>query len=99
MGYIKRDWKPWEADEWRKEDWIAIILSPICYILLMVGTVLSILLNIWGFVLLAVGVFLTWLMHWVIDPKLKMISSEYEKKQHDYLEELERNARWEEING
>jgi hypothetical protein len=49
--------------------------------------------------MLALGIFLTWLMHWVIDPKLKMISSEYEKKQHEYLEQLERNARWEEING
>jgi len=99
MKYIKRDWKPGDADEWTKEDWITIIISPLCYILLMIGTVLSFLLNILGFILLAVGIFLTWFMHWVIDPKLKVISSEYEKKQHEYLEKLERNARWEEIHG
>ncbi len=99
MSLIRRKWTPWEADEWHKEDWFAVILSPICYMLLMVGTVGSFLLNLWGFLTLAVAAFLIWLMHWIIDPKLKVISSEYEKKQHEYLEQLERQARWEELNG
>ncbi|MEJ5351182.1 MAG: hypothetical protein WHS65_06290 [Melioribacteraceae bacterium] len=99
MSFIRRTWTPWEADEWRKEDWFAVILSPICYILLMIGTVGSFLLNLWGFITLAAAIFLVWLMHWIIDPKLKVISSEYEKKQHEYLEQLERQARWEELNG
>ena len=39
-------------------------------------------------------------MHWVIDPKLKVISNEYEKRQLEYIDELERKARWEaEHNG
>jgi hypothetical protein len=24
MGFIRRQWTPKEADEWRKEDWIAL---------------------------------------------------------------------------
>ncbi len=99
MSFIRRTWTPWEADEWHKEDWFTVILSPICYILLMIGTVGTFLLNLWGFITLAAGIFLVWLMHWIIDPKLKVISSEYEKKQHEYLEQLERQARWEELNG
>lgn len=99
MSFIKRNWTPDQADEWTKEDWLTVIISPICYITLMIGTVLSLLLNFWGFILLAAGILLTVLMHWIIDPKLKVISNEYEKKQHDYLEKLERNVRWEELNG
>jgi hypothetical protein len=38
---------------------------------------------------------LTIFMHWVIDPKLKMVSAEYEKQQKSFLEELERKVRWE----
>lgn len=97
MRIIQRKWKPGEADEWRKEDWIAIIISPVAYILLMIGTVLSILFITWGFIILTVGIIITILMHWVIDPKLKVISEEYEKKQNRYLEELEKNVRWEKI--
>lgn len=99
MSFIRRNWTPWEADEWHKEDLFAVILSPICYVLLMIGTVYCFLLNLWGFIILAFGILLTWLMHWIIDPKLKVISSEYEKKQLEYLEILERQARWEELHG
>ncbi|MFA3782272.1 hypothetical protein ABRY23_04325 [Melioribacteraceae bacterium 4301-Me] len=99
MALIKRNWTPDQADEWTKEDWITVVLSPLCYILLMIGTALSFLINLWGFLLLALGIILTYLMHWIIDPKLKVISNEYEKKQHEYLENLERKVRWEEIHG
>lgn len=99
MGLIRRNWTPGEADDWTKEDWIAVVLSVASYILLMIGTVLAFLLNIWGFIILALGILTTFLMHWVIDPKLKTVSEEYEKKQHEYLENLERKVRWEEIHG
>ena len=33
-------------------------------------------------------------MHWIIDPKLKALSAEYEKKQQDYLHDLEASVRW-----
>ena len=99
MSFIKRKWTPYQADEWTKEDWFTIIISPLAYIFLTLGVGLSMLLITWGFVLLAVGIILTIVMHWIIDPKLKMISTEYEKKQKKYLEELERSARWEKENG
>ena len=82
---IKRNWTPQEADEWRKEDWIAIVISPLCYILLTLGTALTIFMLVSGYVMLGVGIVLTILLHWVIDPKLKAISSEYETKQQQYL--------------
>ena len=99
MVLIKRNWTPSEADEWKKEDWMAIIISPAAYFFLAIGVGLSFLLLPVGFILLAIGIVLTIILHWIIDPKLKVISNEYEKKQHEYLEELERNVRWEEENG
>ncbi|OQX96008.1 hypothetical protein B6I21_02405 [candidate division KSB1 bacterium 4572_119] len=95
MGFIRRHWTPREADEWRKEDWIAIVLSAISYILLTVGSALSFLLLTSGFVILGLGIVITVLMYWVIDPKLKTISEEYEKKQKNYLKELEKIQKWE----
>jgi len=99
MAFIRRDWDPVHADEWTKEDWIAIVLSPLAYIFLSIGTGLSILLLPIGFITFSIGIVLTILMHYVIDPKLKMISSEYEKRQREYLEERERKVRWEKKNG
>ena len=99
MSFIRRKWTPAAADEWTKEDWIAIIISPLAYILLTIGAGLSFLLLPAGFIILGVGIILTIIMHWVIDPKLKVISNEYEKHQQEYLEDLEKNVRWEEKNG
>lgn len=97
MGWIKRHWTAAEADDWTREDWIAIVLSPLAYILIMIGTALSFLLLWPGFVLLGSGVIITVLMHRIIDPKLKAISDEFEHRQKHYILELERNMRWEEI--
>lgn len=98
MAFIKRRWTPKEADEWRKEDWIAILLSVLAYITITVGSALSFLLLTSGFIIFGVGILLTLLMYWVIDPKLKMISSEYEKKQKEYLLQLEKIQTWEETD-
>ena len=98
MAFIKRRWTPKEADEWRKEDWIAILLSVLAYITITVGSALSFLLLTSGFIILGIGILLTLLMYWVIDPKLKMISSEYEKKQKEYLLQLEKIQTWEETD-
>jgi hypothetical protein len=98
MAWIRRTWTPAAADEWTREDWYTIVISPLAYILLMLGVALSLLLIPTGFVVLALGVLATLLMHWIIDPKLKVISGEYEKKQREYLEELERAARWKEMS-
>ncbi len=95
MGLIKRKWTPDEAEEWTKEDLFACILSSLVYITLIVGTALSFLLIWTGFVILAIGIILAIIMFFIIDPKLKTISDEYEKKQKSYLENLEKIERWE----
>jgi hypothetical protein len=96
---LKRHWTPQEADNWTKEDWIAIFLSPLAYFLIALGVAGSLLMQLWGLVTLALGVLCIAIMYWVIDPKLKKISSEYEKKQKSYLLELEKQARWERSDG
>jgi len=94
MPFIKRNWTATEADEWTKEDWITIILSPLSYFLLTIGVALSLFLFWYGYLILVAGIVLAALMHWIIDPKLKAISAEYEKKQQDYLHDLEASVRW-----
>jgi hypothetical protein len=97
MPFIRRKWTPAAADDWTKEDWLAIVLSPLVYIGFAVGVALSILLIPVGFVVLGVAVVLTVLMHWIIDPKLKTVSEEYEQKQKNYLSDLEKTQRWEDV--
>ncbi|MDZ7272123.1 MAG: hypothetical protein ONB17_10945 [candidate division KSB1 bacterium] len=96
MPLIRRRWAPREADEWSREDWFAILLSALAYVSLVCGLAGSFLLLPWGFVLLAAGVVFTALMYLIIDPKLRVISTEYEKKQKEHLTQLERIQRWEE---
>ena len=95
MSGIKRHWTAAEADHWTKEDYLTFVISPLVYMLLMIGTALSLLLLWYGFVLLGAGVVLFFLMIWIIDPKLKAISTDYETKQKQYLEEIEKIERWE----
>lgn len=94
MSFIRRKWTAQSADEWGKEDWIAVTLSVLAYFTLTVGSALSFLLIPSGFLILAVGIVAALLMYWVIDPKLRTISFEYEKKQKDYLEKLEEIQEW-----
>ena len=95
MAIIKRKWTAEEADEWTKEDLIACILSSLTYIAYTIGTALSFFLIWTGFVILGIGIILTFIMIFIIDPKLKATSEEYEKKQKSYLEDLEKLERWE----
>ncbi len=99
MPLIRRTWTAAEADEWTREDWITIFISPICYIMMTLGVALSILLLWEGFVLLIGSIILTAAMHWIIDPKLKAVSADYETKQQDYLRTLEDNVRWHHTEG
>ena len=62
--------------------------------LLTVGLALTLVLKVEGYIMLAVGIALTVLMHYIIDPKLKAVSNEYEQKQQQYLRELEDKVRW-----
>ena len=56
MALIRRKWTAREADEWTKEDTLTIIISPIVYVLITIGTVLSVLLIQVGFILLISGI-------------------------------------------
>ena len=95
MNFINRNWTPDSAEEWKKEDWIAIIFSSLAYMCLMIGTALSFLLIPSGFVILGVGIAASLIMYWVIDPKLKTISRKFEKKQKEYLQKLDEIQKWE----
>ena len=95
MQIIKREWTPESADEMHKEDWFAIVFSVIAYISLMVGTAMSALLIPTGFFILIIGILATIIMYRIIDPKLRAISSEYEKQEKDYLLKLEEIQKWE----
>ncbi len=96
MSMIKRQWTAQEADQWTKEDYLVFIISPLIYVLLAVGTALSLFLLWYGWVILAAALILLGLMIWIIDPKLKAVSADYETKQKEYLEEIEKIERWEE---
>jgi sensor histidine kinase YesM len=95
MNLFRKDWTPKEADEWTIHDWVAVIVSPVIYLLLTIGVMLSMLLVTAGFVLLGVAIVLLVLLVRVINPKLDAISEAYEKKQKEYIEELERKVKWE----
>ena len=36
------------------------------------------------------------MIYWVIDPKLRAVSTEYEAQQARYVQQLERRLRWQE---
>ena len=93
---IRRRWTSEEAEAWSREDSIAIILSPVVYALIMIGVARLLLGQLDG-ALLTLGAFATaFLLYWVIDPKLRAVSADYEAKQASYLQELERRSRWDE---
>jgi hypothetical protein len=93
---VKRTWTADEAEEWTREDWIVIVLSPMVMAFFMVGVASLLLLRPGGILLTAAALFGSGLIYWVIDPKLKAVSAEYEQRQARYLAELERGVRWEE---
>jgi hypothetical protein len=62
----------------------------------MLGVASLLLLQPSGLWLTAGAVLGTGIIYWIIDPKLRAVSAEYEVKQAAYLEDLERGVRWEE---
>lgn len=94
MSWIRRDWTAEDADNWTKEDWIAIVLSPLAYFLIGVGMMLSCMNLPSGYLTLAAGVAVTVILFWVIHPKLAAVSESYEQKQREYLEHLDKIERW-----
>ena len=91
---IRREWAPREAERWTVEDTIAVILSPVIYFLILIGCSLAFLLKVSGFVILAAAVVLTFILIRIINPKLDAVSRNYEEKQKEYIEELEKKVKW-----
>jgi Na+/proline symporter len=96
---IRRSWTPEQADSWTREDWIAVVLSPLVMAALMIGVTRLVLLRPDGILLVVAAVAGTAAIYWVIDPKLRAVSSEYEAQQARYVEQLERRLRWQEEEG
>jgi hypothetical protein len=99
MGLFKKDWTPVQADEWTYHDILASGFSALSYLLVAIGVAGALLLEWWGFVATGVGIVCIILMFKVIDPKLKAISSEFEARQREFLEHVERIMRWEDTHG
>ncbi len=92
---IRRRWTPEEAESWSREDVIAIVLSPLVYAGLLFGLTRLLLLQAGGAWILGLAVAGGVAIYWVIDPKLRVISVEYEKQQARYAARLERRLSWE----
>jgi Na+/proline symporter len=91
---IRRTWTPEEAEDWSREDWMAIVLSPIVYALIIIGVARLLLGQLDGALITLGAIAGGFILYWIIDPKLRAVSVEYEAKQARYLEELERSVRW-----
>jgi hypothetical protein len=92
---IRRTWTAQEAQEWTREDWIAIVLSPAVFAGLLFGLTKLLLLQWSGLWMLLGAVVGALTIYWVIDPKLRAVSVEYEARQGRYLQDLERRLKWE----
>lgn len=99
MKLFKKDWAPGAADEWTIHDLVASVLSATSYFLVAIGTAGAILMLTWGWITLAVGIVCVVLTYRVIDPKLRSLSGDFEKKQVGYLDQAERTTRWEHRDG
>ncbi|MCP4573512.1 MAG: Na+:solute symporter [bacterium] len=91
--FLRRDWTPEEADGWSREDWLVIVLSPVIFALLMIGVTKLLLLQPLGAAMVIAAVALTLFCYWLIDPKLRAVSGEYETRQAAYLDDLEVGVR------
>ncbi len=93
---IRRRWTAEQADAWTREDWLVVVLSPLAMGGLMLGVVKSLLLQTGGLVILLGTIGTIALIYWIIDPKLRAISREYETRQAAYVQEQEQSLRWQE---
>jgi len=97
--FIRRTWTPEQTGDWTREDWIAIVLSPLVMAALMIGVTKLLLLQPGGILLVIGAVVGAGVIYWVIDPKLRAVSTEYEAQQEQYVRQLEQRLRWQEEGG
>jgi len=95
---IRRRWTAKLASEWTREDWIVIVLSPLVFAFILFGLTKLLLLQISGLWLVLAAIAGAAAIYWVIDPKLRAVSEEFETTQAKYLEELERSVRWDDAS-
>ncbi|UCF37333.1 MAG: hypothetical protein JSU96_00190 [Acidobacteriota bacterium] len=99
MEIFKKNWTAAEADRWTVHDLLASLFGVVAFLLVTVGVIGAFLLQVWGFVCVAVALLLAWLMYRIIDPKLRAMSDAFEARQAEYLDDLEKTVRWEERSG
>jgi len=95
---IRRSWTAEQAGEWTREDWIVIVLSPLVFAFILFGLTKLLLLQVSGLWLVLAAIAGAAAIYWVIDPKLRAVSEEFETTQAKYLEELERSVRWDDAS-
>jgi len=95
MELSRKDWSPDQADEWTIHDLLASLLSVVAYMLTAIGVAGALLLRVWGFVALVVGIVSVVLMYRVIDPKLRAMSEAFAKRQDEFLKHVDKTTRWE----
>ena len=95
MSLFRTNWTPEEADRWTRHDLLACLFGVLAFVLVTVGVAGSLLLQPWGYGCLALAAVFTWLTFKVIDPKLRALSGDFERKQAEYLDAVERQNRWE----
>ncbi|MCG6949746.1 MAG: hypothetical protein LJE93_12615 [Acidobacteria bacterium] len=95
MSFLRREWTAQEADRWTRHDLLACIFGVLAFVLVTIGVAGSLLLQTWGFISLGLSIIFTWLTFKVIDPKLRALSENFEDRQADFLDAVERQNRWE----
>jgi len=85
------------SEKWGWEELVDCITAPASYIFISLGLALTILLRPIGYVYLAIGIIASLVMYFVIDPKLRAVSDEYERRQSEFLEQVEKVSKWEEM--
>jgi hypothetical protein len=86
---LRRQWTAAEAEQWTREDWIVIVLSPLVLGALMIGVTWTLLLRPAGFVVLVAALLGIVFLYWLIDPKLRAASSRYALHQESYIAQNE----------
>jgi len=93
---MAKKYTPEQAENWGWEELVACITAPAGYIFITIGLALVCLLRWDGWVYLIIGIVSTLVMYFVMDPKLRAVSDEYEKQQAEWLKHVENVSKWQE---